>query len=146
MISLLNKSVRITMLISQKKLICCTWYDWRREPHPTPILLPGEFHGQRSLVDYSPWDHKDLNMTEWLACAHTHTHTYNMIHLCMMYLLYIHMLKYILTYKIKFPWSYFGYCLLIPKPHLAHKLSKKESEKWKWSRSVMSDSLGPHGL
>ena len=24
----------------------------------TPVFLPGEFHGQRSLVGYSPWDHK----------------------------------------------------------------------------------------
>ena len=26
---------------------------WRREWHPTPVLLPGEFHGQRSLAGYS---------------------------------------------------------------------------------------------
>ena len=147
MISLLNKSVRITMLISQKKWICCTWYDWRREPQPTPILLPGEFHGQRSLVDYSPWDHKYFEH-DWATsvCAHTHTHTHIIWYTCVWCTYYIYMLKYILIYKIKFPWSYSGYCLLIPKPHLAHKLSKKESEKWKWSHSVMSDSLGPHGL
>ena len=28
---------------------------WRREWPPTPEFLPGEFHGQRSLVSYSPW-------------------------------------------------------------------------------------------
>ena len=28
---------------------------WRREQQPTPVLLPGEFHGQRSLAGYSPW-------------------------------------------------------------------------------------------
>ena len=28
---------------------------WRREWLPTPVFLPGEFHGQRSLVGYSPW-------------------------------------------------------------------------------------------
>ena len=28
---------------------------WMRPWQPTPILLPGEFHGQRSLVGYSPW-------------------------------------------------------------------------------------------
>ena len=28
---------------------------WRRKWQPTPVLLPEEFHGQRSLVDYSPW-------------------------------------------------------------------------------------------
>jgi len=28
---------------------------WRREQQPTPLLLPGEFHGQRSLAGYSLW-------------------------------------------------------------------------------------------
>ena len=31
-------------------------YNWRRQWHPTPVLLPGKSHGQRSLVGYSPWD------------------------------------------------------------------------------------------
>ena len=30
---------------------------------PTPVLLSGEFHGQRSLVGCSPWGHKELDMT-----------------------------------------------------------------------------------
>ena len=30
----------------------------RRKWQPTPVLLPGKYHGQRSLVDYSPWGHK----------------------------------------------------------------------------------------
>ena len=32
---------------------------WRRESQPTPIFLPGKSHGQRSLVSYSPWGHKE---------------------------------------------------------------------------------------
>ena len=28
---------------------------WSRKWQPTPVFLPGEFHGQRSLVGYSPW-------------------------------------------------------------------------------------------
>ena len=36
---------------------------WRRKWQPTAVLLPGEFQGQRNLVGYSPWDHKELNMT-----------------------------------------------------------------------------------
>ena len=32
---------------------------WRRKWHPTPVFLPGESHGQRSLVGYSPWGHKE---------------------------------------------------------------------------------------
>ena len=39
---------------------------WRREWLPTPGFLPGEFHGQRSLEGYSPWGHKESDMTEWL--------------------------------------------------------------------------------
>ena len=31
---------------------------WRRAWQPTPVFLPGEPHGQQSLVDYSPWGHK----------------------------------------------------------------------------------------
>ena len=31
------------------------------------IFLSGEFHGQRSLVGYSPWDHKELDTTEQLT-------------------------------------------------------------------------------
>ena len=41
-----------------------------RKWQPIPVFLPGEFHGQRSLVGYSPWCHKELDMTEWLS---THT-------------------------------------------------------------------------
>ena len=37
---------------------------WRRKWQPTAVFLPGEFHGPRSLVGYSPWGHKDLDMTE----------------------------------------------------------------------------------
>ena len=32
---------------------------------PTPVLLPGESHGGRSLVGYSPWGPKELDTTEW---------------------------------------------------------------------------------
>ena len=38
--------------------------SWRREWQPTPVLLPRKFHGQRSLVGYSPWDHKESDTTE----------------------------------------------------------------------------------
>ena len=31
---------------------------------PTPVFLPGESHGQRKLAGYSPWDHKESDMTE----------------------------------------------------------------------------------
>ena len=36
-------------------LLCVILANRRRQRHPTPVLLPGEFHGRRSLVGYSPW-------------------------------------------------------------------------------------------
>ena len=41
---------------------------WRRKWQPTPVFLPGKSHGQRSMVGYSLWDHKESDMTE---CAYT---------------------------------------------------------------------------
>ena len=40
---------------------------WRKQRQPTPIFLPGEFHGQKSLADYSPWGCKESDMTERLT-------------------------------------------------------------------------------
>ena len=37
-----------------------------RKQQPIPVLLPGNSHGQRSLLDYSPWDHKESDTTERL--------------------------------------------------------------------------------
>ena len=36
----------------------------RRQWHPTPVLLPGKFHGRKSLVGYSPWGREELDTTE----------------------------------------------------------------------------------
>ena len=44
----------------------------RREWQPTPVFLSVEFHGQRSLTDYS-CVHKESDTIEGLADTHTHT-------------------------------------------------------------------------
>ena len=44
---------------------------WRRKWQPTPVLLPGKSHGQRSVVGYSPRGHKESDTTERL---HFHFH------------------------------------------------------------------------
>ena len=41
-----------------------TKIPWKRARQPTPVSLPGEAHGQRSLADYSPWAHKESDMAE----------------------------------------------------------------------------------
>ena len=40
--------------------------SWRREWLPTPVILPGEFHGWRNLAGYSPWGRKESDTTERL--------------------------------------------------------------------------------
>ena len=44
---------------------------WRRKWQPTPVFLPEETHGQRSLVGYGPWGHKESDMKQ-NNLAHTH--------------------------------------------------------------------------
>ena len=53
------------------------WEDsLEQEMATTPVFLSGKFHAHRSLVGYSPWSHKELDMTEY---AHTHTQTSVMV-------------------------------------------------------------------
>ena len=40
---------------------------WRREWQPTPVFLPGESHGQRSLAGYTPWGRKESDTTKQLT-------------------------------------------------------------------------------
>ena len=47
---------------------------WRKQWQPTPVFLPGESHGKRSLAGYSLWGCKESDITERLN-THTHTHT-----------------------------------------------------------------------
>ena len=59
---------------SAKESICqckrCRFDPWvwkipcRRKWQPTPVLLPGKFHGQRSLTGYNPWGYEESDMTE----------------------------------------------------------------------------------
>ena len=59
----------------------------RRKWKPTPVLLPGEFHGQRSRVDHSPWGHKESDTTE------RHTFHFHFFH-DNMYLLFLYLIHY----------------------------------------------------
>ena len=57
----------------KKKRERCRFHPWvrkilcRRARQPTPAFLPGESHGQRSLVGCSPWGHKESDTTERLS-------------------------------------------------------------------------------
>ena len=51
-----NKNILILVMIS----------FWRRQWQHTPVLLPGKFHGRRSLVGCSPWGRWESDTTERL--------------------------------------------------------------------------------
>ena len=59
---------------------------WGRARQPTPVSLPGESHGQRSLAGYGPWGRKEADTTEVTqqACIfnilNTHTECIYLIH------------------------------------------------------------------
>ena len=50
--------VYISLVAKRVEFLSTVNDTWRREWLPTPVFLPGEFHGQRSLVGYSPWGYK----------------------------------------------------------------------------------------
>ena len=52
----------------ERKLVRSSIVARRRQWHSTPVLLPGESHGRRSLVGCSPWGHYESDTTEWLHC------------------------------------------------------------------------------
>ena len=53
------------------------WLPWRGAWQPTPVFLPREFHGQRSLAGYSLWGHKQSDVTE--ETDHSRTLEYDYI-------------------------------------------------------------------
>ena len=48
-------------------------YEYTCKWQPTPVFLPGKFHGRRSLVGHSPWGRKELAMTEHVSTIYTQT-------------------------------------------------------------------------
>ena len=57
----------VAQMVKNRLAMQVTWVGmtpWRRKWQSTPVVLPGEAHGQRSLVGYSPCSCKELDMTE----------------------------------------------------------------------------------
>ena len=85
MTALLNNGIDSLVAQMVKKKICLQYgrFDpwvgkipWRKEWQLTPVCLPGELHGQRSLACWSPWE---SDTTEWLTLSHflhRHRHRY----------------------------------------------------------------------
>ena len=69
------KFLRLVFITVDSK---CIFYplslmSWRRKWQPTAVFLPGESHGQRSLVGYSPQGHKESDTTKVTEHASTQT-------------------------------------------------------------------------
>ena len=59
MTTLVAQTVKNLPAMQETRVLSLGWEDpWRRKWLPTPVFLPGKFHGQRSLVGYSPWSCK----------------------------------------------------------------------------------------
>ena len=43
-----------------------------KEMQSTPALLPGKYHGWRSLIGYGPWGHNESDTTEWFHFTSLH--------------------------------------------------------------------------
>ena len=65
--SLVAQTVKTLHAMWETRFQSLVWEDpWWRAWQPTPIFLPGESHGQRSLTGYSPWGCKESDTTEQL--------------------------------------------------------------------------------
>ena len=74
LISLVAQSVKSLPAMWETWVLSLVWEDHLEKDMAThTVLLPEESHGQRSLVGYSPWDHKELDTTEWLTFTFTFT-------------------------------------------------------------------------
>ena len=117
--------------------ICVRKVLWRRKCQPTSILFPGKSHGQRSVVGYSPWDHKESETTEQLH--------FNSLHLCFMrktgccrvYLLsHLKIVFFYLCFSCSLPFFFVGsiYKYVFPKPAIWKNLiwGRAQSQVLSW--------------
>ena len=58
------RMVKIHVCVCVCVCVCGQIRSLVQKQQPTPVFLPGEFHGQRSLAGYSPWGHKELEATK----------------------------------------------------------------------------------
>ena len=62
----LQYDFKLIILTDLTSLVLLGSFEWRRQWHPPPVLLPGKSHGQRSLVGCNPWGCEESDTTEWL--------------------------------------------------------------------------------
>ena len=65
-----GQTVKSLPVMQETRVQSLGWEDsLEKEWRPTPVFLPGEFHGQRSLAGYSPWGRNELDTTEQLTLS-----------------------------------------------------------------------------
>ena len=84
---------------------------WRRVWHPTPVILPGEVHGQKSLVGYSPWGGKESDTTEPPTLSLSHCHD-------------LHHAS-VLPFFLKILFIYFWLCWVIQRSPVSYSCSRE---------------------
>ena len=62
-----NLVVKNLPAMQETWVLCLGWEDPVGKGVATSVFLPGESHGQRSLMGYSPWGHRELDTTEQLT-------------------------------------------------------------------------------
>ena len=61
----MTQTVKCLPAMPETRVQSLGWDDpLEKEMQPTPVFLPGKFHGRRSLVGYSPWGRKESYTTE----------------------------------------------------------------------------------
>ena len=121
---------------------CVRKIPWRREWLPSPVSLPGDFHGQRNLLGCSPWGGKESDTTERLTLSVSFFHcSLNRFVICNK------IFKNLINSK--------KHRVSLKKRTKSHQLEPEMDpyDPLLWSsplllspRSVVSDSLRPHGL
>ena len=122
----------------------CMWIGkvpWRREGQPTPVFLPWESHGQRSLVGFGAWGCKVLDTTG--VTWHAHTHPY-------IYILYFSRQSNLLFSMVTLGMSPLWECptsrCLSPLPQNPTSLSRQDQSSSGHLCWLLSDHLGAHLL
>ena len=120
-----------------------------RGGQPTPVLLPGESHGQGSLAGYSPQDRKESDMTEVtehslgsnliLLIRHLYENHFQIFYLKFLIKWGIHKLIFILENenitKLKSPFKYYFFSFLIT--FLLPRYSYYQPLLWVWHTSIL---------
>ena len=102
---------------------------WKREWQPTPVLLTGESHGQRSLVGYSSYSHKESDITEVTVCTHACTFYtqfvvgfYHERMLCLWQMLFLYVLRWSCGFYLSINVVYHIYRLIYIEPiHISYR-------------------------